>query len=168
MKHAQDHHHGESEHRAHGHSGGEALPHRHEHGRDASERRLLIALVILGTFTLIEAVGGYLANSIALLAEAAHMLGDSASLLLAVIAVRAARRPPDARRTYGHRRYQPLAAFVNGGLLLLLTVGIVYEAIRRLMHVPEVNGSLMERGTDGMAAMWKTASAPAMAGAIAS
>jgi len=143
MKHAQDHHHGESEHRAHGHSGGEALPHRHEHGRDASERRLLIALVILGTFTLIEAVGGYLANSIALLAEAAHMLGDSASLLLAVIAVRAARRPPDARRTYGHRRYQPLAAFVNGGLLLLLTVGIVYEAIRRLMHVPEVNGSLM-------------------------
>ncbi len=102
-----------------------------------------MALVILAAFTLIEAVGGYLANSIALLAEAAHMLADSASLLLAVIAVRAGRRPPDHRRTYGHRRYQPLAAFINGQLLLLLTVWVVYEAIRRLLHAPQVNGGLM-------------------------
>ena len=102
-----------------------------------------MALVILGSFTLVEAVGGYLANSIALLAEAAHMLADSAALLLAIIAVRAARRPADARRTYGHRRYQPLAAFVNGQLLLLLTLGVVYEAIRRLLHPPEVHGQLM-------------------------
>jgi cobalt-zinc-cadmium efflux system protein len=91
----------------------------------------------------VVAVGGYLANSIALLAEAAHMLADSASLLLAVIAVRAARRPADARRTYGHRRYQPLAAFVNGQLLLLLTLGVVYEAVRRLLHPPVVNAQLM-------------------------
>lgn len=102
-----------------------------------------MALVILGCFTLVEAVGGYLANSIALLAEAAHMLADSASLVLAIIAVRAARRPADARRTYGHRRYQPLAAFVNGQVLLLLTLGVVYEAIRRLLHPPGVNGELM-------------------------
>jgi len=91
----------------------------------------------------VEAVGGYLANSIALLAEAAHMLADSAALVLAIIAVRAARRPADARRTYGHRRYQPLAAFVNGQVLLLLTLGVVYEAIRRLLHPPGVNGQLM-------------------------
>jgi len=91
----------------------------------------------------VVAVGGYLANSIALLAEAAHMLADSASLLLAVIAVRTARRPADARRTYGHRRYQPLAAFVNGQLLLLLTLGVVYEAVRRLLHPPVVNAQLM-------------------------
>jgi cobalt-zinc-cadmium efflux system protein len=100
-------------------------------------------LLILGGFTLVEAVGGYLANSIALLAEAAHMLADSASLLLAIIAVRVGRRPADERRTYGHRRYQPLAAFVNGQLLLVLTVWVVYESIRRLIHAPEVNGSLM-------------------------
>jgi cobalt-zinc-cadmium efflux system protein len=117
--------------------------HPHAHGHDASGRRLILALVILATFTLVEAIGGYLANSIALLAEAAHMLGDSASLVLAVIAVRAARRPADARRTYGHRRYQPLAAFVNGQLLLLLTAWVVYEAIVRLLHVPPVNGALM-------------------------
>jgi cobalt-zinc-cadmium efflux system protein len=104
---------------------------------------LTTALVILGAFTVVEAVGGYFANSIALLAEAAHMLADCASLLLAVIAVRAGRRPADARRTYGHRRYQPLAAFINGQLLLLLTLWVVYEAVQRLLHSPSVNGRLM-------------------------
>jgi cobalt-zinc-cadmium efflux system protein len=113
------------------------------HRRDVSERRLLIALAILGSFTLIEAIGGYFANSIALLAEAAHMLADSASLLLAVLAIRVGRRAPDARRTYGHRRYQPLAAFLNGQALLLLTIWVLYEATRRLMDLPDVNGRWM-------------------------
>ena len=115
----------------------------HSHESEDSRGRLLTALIIMGGFTLIEALGGYLANSIALLAEAAHMLADSAALSLAVIAVGAARRPADARRTYGHRRYQPLAAFVNGQLLLLLTVWVVYEAIRRLLEPPVVNGRMM-------------------------
>jgi cobalt-zinc-cadmium efflux system protein len=120
--------------------------HRGEHAGHAAhgaERRLLLALAILGTFTVVEALGGYFANSIALLAEAAHMLADSASLVLALLALRIARRPADLRRTYGHRRYQPLAAFVNGQLLLLLTVWVVYEAVVRLMHRPVVNGELM-------------------------
>src|SRR5215468_253914 len=116
----------------------------HHHARQEGGRgRLLTALIILAGFTLIEALGGYLANSIALLAEAAHMLADSAALLLAVIAVGAARRPADARRTYGHRRYQPLAAFINGQLLLLLTLWVVYEAVRRLLYPPMVHGRLM-------------------------
>ncbi|HVN41267.1 MAG TPA: cation diffusion facilitator family transporter, partial [Steroidobacteraceae bacterium] len=127
--HDHDHHH-------HGPGG-------HAHGHGASERRLVVALLILGTFTLVEAVGGYLANSIALLAEAAHMLADSASLVLAVVAIRVGRRPANEQRTYGHRRYQPLAAFINGLLLLLLTLGVVYEAIVRLRHLPAVNGELM-------------------------
>jgi cobalt-zinc-cadmium efflux system protein len=71
------------------------------------------------------------------------MLADSASLVLAVIAIRWSRRPPDERRTYGHRRYQPLAAFMNGQALLLLTILVVYEAIRRLMNLPQVNGRWM-------------------------
>lgn len=110
---------------------------------DASERRLLLALVILGSFTVIEAVGGYIANSIALLAEAAHMFADSGSLILAIVALRVGRRPANARRTFGHRRYQPLAAFINGQALLLLTAWVVYEAIMRLSNQPEVNGGLM-------------------------
>ena len=129
-------HHSRHPHHAHG-------AHSHSHSHEHGGQRLIAALIILAAFTLVVAVGGYLANSIALLAEAAHMLADSASLLLAVIAVRAARRPADARRTYGHRRYQPLAAFVNGQLLLLLTLGVVYEAVRRLLHPPVVNAQLM-------------------------
>src|SRR5262252_9953348 len=138
------HHHSGHHHALHAHGAAAAGPGMgHFHGQEGSRGRLLAALVILVTFTLIEAVGGYLANSIALLAEAAHMFADSASLLLAVIAVGAARRPADARRTYGHRRYQPLAAFVNGQLLLLLTLWVVYEAVRRLLYPPMVHGRLM-------------------------
>ncbi|MBS0366691.1 MAG: cation transporter [Proteobacteria bacterium] len=120
----------------HGHAG-------HGHGVPGSGRRLAVALAILSAFTLLEGIGGYLANSIALLAEAAHMLTDSASLLLAIIAIRVGRRPADAQRTFGHRRYQPLAAFVNGQLLLLLTAWVVYEAVMRLLHPPRVDGPLM-------------------------
>jgi cobalt-zinc-cadmium efflux system protein len=134
------HHHGHSRgahsHGAHSHG-------THSHGDQASGRRLSIALAILGSFTLIEAAGGYFANSIALLAEAAHMLADSASLVLALIAIRVGRRPASVRRTYGHRRYQPLAAFLNGQVLLVLTACVVYEAVLRLMSRPEVNGRLM-------------------------
>ena len=149
MPHSHDHHdhHHHAEHGSHaadehehGHGHGHGA---HSHAQDAGERRLLIALVILGSFTVIEAVGGWFANSIALLAEAAHMLADSASLVVAVVAIRWGRRPPDQRRTYGHRRYQPLAAFMNGQALLLLTVWVVYEAIRRLMYLPRVNGEWM-------------------------
>ena len=132
-----EHRHGGHHH--HGHGG----HHSHHHAQEASERRLLLALVILGSFTLIEAVGGYIANSIALLAEAAHMLADSGSLVLAIVALRVGRRPANERRTFGHRRYQPLAAFINGQALLLLTVWVVYEAIVRLTNRPEVNGELM-------------------------
>jgi cobalt-zinc-cadmium efflux system protein len=131
--------HGHGSH-SHGHGAG---AHSHTHGHDAGARRLTIALAILGTFTVVEGIGGYLANSVALLAEAAHMLTDSASLVLAILAIRVGRRPADVRRTYGHRRYQPLAAFVNGQVLLLLTGWVIYESISRLMHRPEVDGRLM-------------------------
>jgi cobalt-zinc-cadmium efflux system protein len=142
--HSHAHAHGGHGHRHEGHHGhSHEGPGGHVHGAARSTQRLLIALGILGTFTIVEGVGGYFANSIALLAEAAHMLADSASLLLAVVAIRIGQRPADQRRTYGHRRYQPLAAFINGQLLLLLTAWVVYEAIVRLRHLPAVDGRLM-------------------------
>jgi cobalt-zinc-cadmium efflux system protein len=140
--HPHDHHH-DHHHQAGSWHGDHGTGRPHSHAGDASERRLLIALAILGSFTVVEAVGGYLANSIALLAEAVHMLTDTAALVLAVVAIRMGRRPANVRRTYGHRRYQPLAAFVNGLVLLLLTAAVVYEAILRLMHNPQVDGRLM-------------------------
>lgn len=102
-----------------------------------------LALGVLGVFTAVEAVGGFWANSIALLAEAAHMLADCGSLVLAIIAVRVSQRPPRADRTYGHQRYQPLAAYTNGLVLLAITVGVVAEALRRLLAPPQVNGAVM-------------------------
>lgn len=127
------------------HRHGHADRHAHDpgHGPGASERRLVIALCILFTFTVIEALGGWVANSIALLAEAGHMLADSGSLLLAVLAVRASRRPADARHTYGSSRYQTLAAYTNGLVLLGLSAWVVAEAVRRLIAPPPVDGTLM-------------------------
>lgn len=125
---------------------GPLQPHPHgDHGRvhDASARRLLLTLCILLTFTVIEALGGWFANSIALLAEAGHMLADCGALSLAVVAIRASRSPPDSRRTYGLGRYQTLAAYTNGLMLLALTAWVLAEAARRLIAPPAVDGKLM-------------------------
>ncbi|HEY1900221.1 MAG TPA: cation diffusion facilitator family transporter [Steroidobacteraceae bacterium] len=136
--HAGDHNHdhGHDHHPAHGPG--------HVHGADqASERRLWAAFGLLFCFTLVEAGGGLWANSVALYAEAAHMLADSASLLLAIVAIRIAQRPARADRTYGHRRYQTLAAYTNGLVLLALTLAIVIAATRRLLQPPHVDGTVM-------------------------
>lgn len=103
----------------------------------------MLALVLLGTFTVVEAVGGWYANSIALLAEAGHMLADCASLILAWLAIRMARRPASAEQSYGYARYQTLAAYTNGVALLALTLWVVAEAAQRLVHAPEVDSQLM-------------------------
>jgi cobalt-zinc-cadmium efflux system protein len=131
-------------HPGHGHDHGHDHAHGHVHGADqASERRLWVAFGLLFAFTLVEAGGGLWANSVALYAEAAHMLADAASLLLAIVAIRMARRPARADRTYGHRRYQTLAAYTNGLVLLALTIAVVFAATRRLLLPPPVNGSVM-------------------------
>lgn len=132
----------------HGHNhGGAGHSHEHHHhhhrGENSSERRLWIALVVLGGFTVVEGIGGFWAHSIALLAEAAHMMADCGSLILAVVAIRISRRPASASRTYGNRRYQPLAAYTNGLLLLAITAVVVVEAGQRLLSPPAVNGTLM-------------------------
>ena len=134
--HSHDHHHD------HGHGHSHSLG--HVHGTDqASERRLWLALGLLFCFTLVEAGGGLWANSVALYAEAAHMLADTASLLLAIVAIRMAQLPARADRTYGHRRYQTLAAYTNGLVLLALTVVVIIAAVRRLLLPPAVNGTVM-------------------------
>ena len=135
---------GHSHNHDHGHDPGHSHAAGHAHGADqASERRLWAALGLLFCFTLVEAGGGLWANSVALYAEAAHMLADTASLLLAIVAIRMARLPARADRTYGHRRYQTLAAYTNGLVLLALTLVVVIAATRRLLLPPPVNGTVM-------------------------
>jgi cobalt-zinc-cadmium efflux system protein len=115
--------------------------HSHDHPQDGN--RLMWALVLTGGFAIVEIVGGFLAGSLTLLADAGHMLTDAASLALAWVALRVAARPSDRRRTYGYQRLQVLAAFVNSILLLLPAAWIVYEAIIRLRNPAPVMGPLM-------------------------
>jgi cobalt-zinc-cadmium efflux system protein len=114
-----------------------------ERDREAERRRLRFVLTITGLFVVAEVVGGVLSNSLALLADAGHMFADVGALLLSLVAIRLAMRPPTERRTYGYVRLEILAALVNGATLLVIAGLICWEAYDRLRFPPEVNGPLM-------------------------
>jgi cobalt-zinc-cadmium efflux system protein len=136
-----NHGHAHSHAHAHDHSG---AGHGHHHALgDGSEARLLWTLVLTAGFMLVEVAGGLWSGSLALIADAGHMLTDAAALGLAWYAVRASRRPADARRSFGHHRIQVLAAFINGLLLVGITVWIVVEALRRVIEPEPVVGGVM-------------------------
>jgi cobalt-zinc-cadmium efflux system protein len=107
------------------------------------ERRLLWTLGLAAAYMLAEAIGGWLTGSLALLADAGHMLSDVAALGLSVFAIRIARRPPTPTRTWGYHRTEILAALVNGATLVAISIYIVVEACRRLAAPPEVNAPAM-------------------------
>ena len=115
--------------------------HAHGHRNDYSgtdRGRLFKAMVLTVGFMIIEVIGGLLSGSLALLADAGHMLTDSLALCLAWIAFRIADRPTDGQRSYGYHRFQILAAFVNGLALFLIGAWIVYEAFGRIQEPVEV------------------------------
>ena len=89
---------------------------------DGNIKRVQIALILTGAFMIVEVIGGILSGSLALLADAGHMLTDTMALALAAFAFRVSSRPADSRRSYGYQRFQILAAFVNGLSLLLIVV----------------------------------------------
>jgi cobalt-zinc-cadmium efflux system protein len=109
----------------------------------SNEKRMALAALLTGSFMFAEVVGGIAAGSLALLADAGHMLTDFASLSLAWFAFRLARRPADWKRTYGFDRFQVLIAFTNGLALFVIAGWIVYEAAERLMGTPHVSGGIM-------------------------
>ncbi|HEX6020914.1 MAG TPA: cation diffusion facilitator family transporter [Solirubrobacter sp.] len=124
------------------------MGHDHDHGHshapaDASEGRLKVALALLVGLMVVEVVFGILARSLALLSDAAHMLTDAGALLLALIAIRLARRPARGSMTYGLGRSEILSAQFNGATLLILGLLIVFEGIRRLIDPPEVEGGIV-------------------------
>ncbi|WP_275288651.1 cation diffusion facilitator family transporter [Halomonas elongata] len=122
------------------------MSHQHDHGTHGghdSQRRLGWAILLTGGFMVAELVGGVLSGSLALLADAGHMLTDAAALALALFAAWISRRPADTRRSYGYHRVQVLAAFVNGLTLIAIVVWIAIEAIRRLFTPISVAGSTM-------------------------
>jgi len=117
--------------------------HAHDHGHAANERSVGIAAGLTGAFMVAEVVGGLLAGSLALLADAGHMLTDFASLALAWVGFRLTRRPADWRRTYGFDRFAVLVAFVNGIALFAIAAWIIVEAAQRLYAPIQVLGQPM-------------------------
>ena len=120
------------------------MGHDHDHGTGSTTARaLVIALGLTATYTVVEVIGGFLTDSLALLADAVHMLSDNVALALALFALWLARRPSTPERTYGYKRAEVLAALANGVALVALAIWIFYEAIQRLSDPPDVLGGWM-------------------------
>jgi cobalt-zinc-cadmium efflux system protein len=115
----------------------------HTHSHSRNRRRVGLAALLTGGFMLAEVVAGLLSGSLALLADAGHMLADAASLGLAWIAFRVAERPHDWTRTYGFHRLHVLAAYTNGLTLVFIAIAIVFEALHRLREPVAVLGGPM-------------------------
>lgn len=116
----------------------------HTHSEGTGNRtRLLAAFLVTAVFMVAEVAGGILSGSLALLADAGHMLTDAAALLMALLAVQFAQRKPNARHTFGLLRLTTLAAFVNAIALVVVTALIVWEAIVRFRHPEPVAGGFM-------------------------
>ncbi|MDQ4122229.1 MAG: cation diffusion facilitator family transporter [Acidobacteriota bacterium] len=124
------------------------LDHSHSHNHashrtERSTRRVKLALILTCIYMIAEAVGGYLTNSLALLADAGHMLTDVAALTLTLTAFWFAARPANPRKTYGYYRLEILAAFVNGVALVLISLWIFYEAYERFFAPAEIKSAQM-------------------------
>ena len=107
------------------------------------EKRLTVALGITGFIFVMELVGGFLSNSLALKSDAGHLFGDVMALGLSLLAVKLSKLPPSSKRTFGYHRSEVLAAIINGTTLIFLSIYIFYEAYRRLMEPEPVKSVLM-------------------------
>lgn len=152
---AQQHRH--DGHAGHGHDG-HGHDHKHDHGHDhaghshaghdhlhgvTDQKRIGVAFVIIAVFMVVEIVGGLLSGSLALLADAGHMVSDTAALGFSWVAIHYGRRPATAQLSYGYKRLEILAAFVNGCALFVIAGWIVVEAIRRFAAPVPVIGKTM-------------------------
>jgi cobalt-zinc-cadmium efflux system protein len=128
---------------AHGHGHDDGHGHSHAPSPDADRRWLGIALGLILAFMVVEVVAGVLADSLALLSDAAHMLTDAGAIGLAIVAAGLASRPPGGRFTFGLGRAEILSAQINGAALLVLAGVIAWEAVQRLGDPPEVEGAIV-------------------------
>jgi cobalt-zinc-cadmium efflux system protein len=115
----------------------------HTHDRETGRRRLVFVLVITAVFMVVEFAGGVIANSLALMADAGHMLSDVAALGLSVFALAFARRPPTPNKSYGYLRMEILAALANGVTLVVISLLILWHAWQRFLEPEPIGGGLM-------------------------
>ena len=121
-------------------AGGHTHSHSHERHGAGSINKLKIALVLTSVYMFAEAAGGWFSNSLALLADAGHMLTDVAAMTLTLAAIWFAARPATPKKTFGYYRLEILAAFVNGIALVLISLWVIYEAYERWSAPPEIRG----------------------------
>jgi len=119
------------------------MAHDHDHARVDSRRALAIALALTAGFTVVEVVGGIAAGSLAVLADAVHMLSDNVAIALSLVAVWLAAKPSTPERTYGYKRAEVLAALANGALLVALAIWIFVESIMRFRDPGDPLGGWM-------------------------
>lgn len=136
---AHTHSHNGHDHEAHHHGPGARRGHHHEVGR----RGLTFVLLLTAGFMVVEFVGGWLANSLALMADAGHMLSDVGALALSLFALRVAMRPPTPGKSYGYLRMEILAALANGVTLVVISLVILWQAWQRIRQPEPVEGGLM-------------------------
>ncbi|MGD8188971.1 cation diffusion facilitator family transporter [Brevibacillus ginsengisoli] len=141
--HSHDHHHDHNhdhvhDHHHHGHG------HHHHFDLEGNKKGLTIALIITFGIMILEFFGGLITNSLALLSDSGHMLSDTSSLILSLVAVRFATKPASPKKTYGYYRFEILAALFNGITLFLISAFIIWEAYGRFVNPPTVSsGSMM-------------------------
>ncbi|MDO6449433.1 cation diffusion facilitator family transporter [Oceanobacillus profundus] len=112
--------------------------HGHDHTHGANKKVLMISFIIITGYMIIEAIGGFITNSLALLSDAGHMLSDSISLGIAILAFTLGEKVANYSKTYGYKRFEILAAVFNGVTLVLIAIYIFYEAFQRFQNPPEV------------------------------
>ncbi|MFD2629076.1 MULTISPECIES: cation diffusion facilitator family transporter [Oceanobacillus] len=112
--------------------------HGHDHTHGANKKALMISFIIITVYMIIEAIGGFITNSLALLSDAGHMLSDSVSLGVGLLAFTLGEKVANYSKTYGYKRFEILAAVFNGVTLILISIYIFYEAYHRFVEPPEV------------------------------
>ncbi|SES95503.1 cobalt-zinc-cadmium efflux system protein [Salinibacillus kushneri] len=118
--------------------------HDHEHHHhNANKKALLISFCLITTFMVVEVIGGFLTNSLALISDAGHMLSDAASLGLSLLAFKIGEKAANKSKTYGYKRFEILAAFFNGIALLAISLYIFWEAYHRFLEPPNVGAGML-------------------------
>lgn len=116
------------------------MGHNHYHHETAGDRQLLCAVAVNVLLTLVQVIGGVIAGSLSLVADALHNLGDAASLGIAVFARKISRKPPDQFKTFGYKRAEMIAALINLTTLIIIGLYLIYEALWRFYQPQEIKG----------------------------
>ncbi|MEH6992665.1 cation diffusion facilitator family transporter [Neobacillus drentensis] len=130
-------------HHNHGHSHGHSHGHGHGHSHTSNKKALLSSFILIAAFMVVEVIGGILTNSLALLSDAGHMLSDAAALGLSFFAIKLGEKQVSQEKTYGYKRFEIIAAALNGITLIIISLYIFYEAFQRFFAPPEVQSTGM-------------------------